>query len=130
MKEVTVISPNKVGALAALSESLGSVGVNIEAISAYEKDDRAVFRILTNDVTTALKAISKLSDFRATEGEVIVLSLSNRPGELGKLTRKLSNRNISIESLYIVSKKNDLTEVAIKPIKEDFEKTKEILGVK
>lgn len=130
MKEITIVAPNKVGALAVVSESLGSVGVNIEAISAYEKNEKAVFRVLTNDATTAVKAISKLHDFKAFENDVILLKLSNRPGELGKITRKLSNRNINLESLYIVSKRNDETEVAIKPVKEDFEKAKEILGVK
>lgn len=129
MKEVTILAPNKVGALAIISEALGSVGVNIEAISAHEKNDSAVFRVLTNDVTTALKALGKLPDFRASEDEVIVVALDNRPGELGKLTRKLANRNINLESLYIVSRKNEKTEVAIKPSKEDFAKTREILGL-
>lgn len=130
MKEITVISPNKVGALAILSESLGSVGVNIEAISAYEKNERAIFRILTNDVISAMKAISKLQGFKAFENDVIVLELDNRPGQLGKITRKLSNRNVNLESLYIVSRKNNKTSVAIKPIKEDYEKAKEVLGIK
>ncbi|MDD5022743.1 MAG: hypothetical protein PHU63_01085 [Candidatus ainarchaeum sp.] len=130
MKELTIISPNKVGSLAIISESLGSVGVNIEAISAYEMNNKAVFRILTTDVTTAVKAISKLPEFTVSEDEIIVITLSNRPGELGKITRKLANRNISLESLYIFGKKNNETEVAIKPSKSDFGKAKEVLGIK
>lgn len=129
MKEVTIVAPNTVGALAAISEVLGAVGVNIEAISAYEKNNRAIFRILTNDVTTALKAISKLPNFKASDDDIIVIKLNNRPGELGKLTRKLANSNINLESLYIVGKRNDETEVAIKPVKEDFEKAKKTLGI-
>ena len=34
MKEVTIVARNEVGALAQVAEALGSVGVNIEAISA------------------------------------------------------------------------------------------------
>ena len=64
------------------------------------------------------------------EAEVIVVKMINRPGELGKLTRKLANRGVNLESLYIVSRKMDITEVAIKPVDEQFDLAKEILGVK
>jgi hypothetical protein len=53
----------------------------------------------------------------------------NRPGELGKITRKLSSRGVNLESLYIVSRKEDYTEVALKPAEADFDKAKEILGL-
>jgi hypothetical protein len=54
----------------------------------------------------------------------------NRSGELGKITRKLANRGINLESLYIVSRASDFTEVAFKPAPEHFEKAKETLGIK
>lgn len=130
MKEITVVAKNDVGSLAQLAEALGNFGVNIEAISAYEKDNQAFFRILTNDATTTMKAISKLGGMKATESDVIIVSLSNRPGELGKITRKLANRDVNLESLYIVGKKNDVTEVAIRPAKPDYDKAKDVLGVK
>ncbi|MBN2478278.1 hypothetical protein JXB01_03245 [Candidatus Micrarchaeota archaeon] len=127
MKEITVVAPNKVGSLAKIAESLGGVGVNIEAVSAYEKNNKAVFRFITNDASTALKQISKMPEFTATEEDVILIKLTNRPGELGKLTRKLANRLVNLESVYIVSREKDYTEVAVKPSKEDFEKVKEII---
>jgi len=130
MKEITIISPNRVGSLALLSESLGAVGTNIEAITAYERGGNAIFRILTNDVNTAIKAITKLSDFEILESDIILFKMSNRPGELGKITRKLANRNIDLESLYIVEKKDNETTIAIKPSLENFKKAREILGIK
>ena len=130
MKEITIVAKNEVGSLAIVAEGLGNVGVNIEAISAYEKDNHAFFRVLTNDSTTAVKAISKIPGMRVTESDIIILKMQNRPGELGKITRKLANKNVSLESLYIVSKAADFTDVAIKPVKSDFEKTREILNVK
>ena len=116
--------------MAVVSEALGNVGVNIEAISAYEKNDRAVFRLLTNDVNTTMKALSKVPDVTARSEDVIVLRLVNRPGELAKITRKLANKSVNLESLYIVSKASDFTEVAVKPSEADFEKAKGVLGVK
>lgn len=131
MKELTIVARNEVGALAQVAEALGSVGVNIEAISAYGKDGDAVFRIITPDPASAVKAISKLPAVKKVhEAEVVVLKMINRPGELGKITRKLANRGVNLESLYIVSRKIDTTEVAIKPVDEHVALTKGILGLK
>ncbi|VVC02740.1 ACT domain protein [Candidatus Bilamarchaeum dharawalense] len=130
MKEITIVASNDVGSLAAVAETLGSVGVNIEAISAYGSDNNAVFRVLTNDVATATRALSKLPQFKITEADTIIYKMINRPGELGKVTRKLANRGISLESVYIVSKKQDYTDVAICPSQKDMAKTREVLGIK
>ncbi|MGC9337832.1 MAG: ACT domain-containing protein [Candidatus Cloacimonadia bacterium] len=130
MKEVTIIAKNDVGALAAVAEALGGVGVNIEAISAYGRDNEAIFRLITNDPQTVLKTMAKVSKVKVVSADVIVLKLINRPGELGKVTRKLANQGINLESLYIVSRKHDFTEVAVKPESKHFEKAKEVLGVK
>lgn len=130
MQEITIVAKNSVGTLAAVAEALGNVGVNIEAISAYERNDRAVFRVVTNDISTALKTLSRLPDVEYTSSGILVLAMPNRPGELGKITRKLANRDVGIESLYIISRLPDRTEVAIKPAEKDFEKAKEALRIK
>ncbi len=130
MKEILVIAGNDVGSLAAVAEVLGSVGVNIEAISAYGLDGKAVFRIITNDVSTTLKALSKLSGVQVKEADAIIYKMANRPGELGKVTRKLADKGVSLESLYIVSRKQDFTEVAIRPAEKDLDRARGILGVK
>lgn len=129
MKEILVVAGNDVGSLAAVAESLGSVGVNIEAISAYGLDGKAVYRIITNDVSTTLKALSKL-DVKVKEADAIVYKMANRPGELGKVTRRLADKGINLESLYIVSRKQDFTEIAIRPSEKDLEKARAILGAK
>jgi hypothetical protein len=131
MKEVTIIAKNEVGSLAAVAEALGGVGVNIEAISAYGRDNSAIFRIITNDYTTAAKSASKVPGVKSVlEADVIIYKLINRPGELGKITRKLANRGVNLESLYIVSRKQDFTEIAIKPEPSHLSLAKEVLGIR
>ncbi len=130
MKEITIIAGNEVGSLALVAEALGSVGVNIEAISAYGLDGKAIFRVITNDSTTTERALSKIPGLTVREADTIVYKMINRPGELGKMTRKLANKGISIESLYIVSRKADFTEVAIRPLEKDIPKAMDVLGIK
>jgi hypothetical protein len=130
MKEIMVVAGNDVGALATIAEAVGGVGVNIEAISAYGLEKKAVFRIMTNDVTSTLKALSKVPGIQVKESEALIYKMINRPGELGKITRKLANRGVSLESLYIVSRKQDFTEVAITTLDKDLAKAKDALGMK
>lgn len=130
MKEIIVVANNDVGSLAQVAEALGSTGVNIEAISAYGHDDKAVFRIITNDVATTLKCLAKIPKIEVKQADTIIYKMINRPGELAKISRKLANRGVNLESLYIVSRKQDFTEVAIRPAEKDMEKAKEVLGVK
>lgn len=130
MKEILVIADNDVGSLAAVAETLGGVGVNIEAVSAYGIDGKAIFRFITNDVSTTMKALSKLPDVQVKEADTIIYKMMNRPGELGKITRKLANKGVNLESLYIVSRKQDFTEVAIRPADKDLDKARDALGMK
>ncbi len=129
MKEIIVVAGNDVGSLAQVAEALGATGVNIEAISAYGLDGKAIFRIITGDVSTTLRSLSKVPNIEVKEADVIVYKMINRPGELAKVTRKLANRGVNLESLYIVSRKQDFTEVAIRPAEKDMEKAREILGL-
>jgi hypothetical protein len=130
MKELTVIAKNDVGALAAVAEALGNVGVNIEAISCYGQDRNAVFRIITADVASATKTLNRITGVQTKEADILIVRMINRPGELGKITTKLANHGINLESLYIMGKKENFTEVAIKPAAEHIQKTRELLGIK
>lgn len=114
MEEITIITENKVGVLAKISGLLGNSGVNIETISAHGLGDSGLVRLVTGDTMTAKKVLSQ-NGFSYRTGEILVVKLSDAPGELGKVTKKLSQAGVDIESLYILSKNKGVTEVAIKP---------------
>ena len=125
-KEFCIRSENKPGILYKISLVLGENGVNVESISAFaDREGKAAFHIVTNDVETARKVLNKVSDVDLIkEDEIIVVKLDNRPGELAKVTEKLHKHSINLKSLYILST-GDKTEVALKP--ENIEKAIEIL---
>ncbi len=114
MREITVVTENRVGALAAICEALGGVGVNIRAISAQAMGDTGIIRLLTEDETSAKNVLEK-SGFRVALGDIITVKLRDRPGELAKVARKLAAANIDIESVYILGKNNGDVEIAVKP---------------
>ncbi len=113
MKEVTIVTKNRVGALADMCEALGKFGVNIQSISAQGLGDSGVIRLVTTDEKTAKNVLEK-AGFGVVLGDVLTLKLFDRPGELGKMTRKLADANINIECVYLLGKNKGYTEVAIK----------------
>ena len=127
MEEITIIGENRVGLLAQIAEMLGGEGVNIESISAHGQDDKAIIKLITNDVNSAIKRLSSLSTIEIKHSPILVVELINRPGELGKITRKLANRGINLESVYVIGSGKDFLKIAIKPSEEHFEKAKEII---
>jgi len=132
MKEITVIVENRIGTLANIAEALGGAGVNIEAIAAYGQGTNAVFRVVTKDPISAKKSLEKLTGIREiTVSDILVIKMANRPGELGKITRKLSNRKVDLESVYILGKTDHaFTDVAIKPVEAQMALAKDALGIK
>jgi hypothetical protein len=132
MKEITVVVDNRIGTLANIAEALGGAGVNIEAVSAYGQGINAVFRFVTKDPTSAKRVLDKVPGIRETAiSDILIVKMANRPGELGKITRKLSNRKVDLESVYILGKiSNDFTEVAIKPVETHISLAKDALGIK
>ncbi|MCX8199862.1 MAG: ACT domain-containing protein [Candidatus Micrarchaeota archaeon] len=119
MKQITVVVQNRVGALADVTEVLSRSGINIISISAQGFENNGVIRVLTTDMNTALHDLSK-AGFNAMVNDIIVLKLPDKPGELYKITKKLSKEGLNLRAVYIIGKENDRTVVAIDP--EDYQR--------
>ncbi|VVC04902.1 ACT domain protein [Candidatus Burarchaeum australiense] len=114
MQEITIITQNKVGALAEICELLGSRGVNIESICAQGVGDSGVIRVVTGDAATAASALRARKGVSISTGDILTVKLNDEPGELGKIARKLARAEVDIESMYLLSKQKGVMEVAIK----------------
>ncbi len=96
--QFSVSLENRPGALAEACSDLAAKAVNIQAIVA-EPRQPGLLRLVVNQADTARKVFSgKGLDF--TEEEVLAVRLSDRPGALGRITRKLAEREINIEYAY------------------------------
>ncbi|MEM4367100.1 MAG: hypothetical protein QW035_03140 [Candidatus Anstonellales archaeon] len=127
MKELTVKGENSVEVMARVAEALGSSGINIDSISTYAIGNNAYLRLLTADIETSKKALKNMP-VTVEDAEVIVLSLQDRPGELAKVARKIANRGIELETMYIVGKEKGMTNLAIKPSKNQLKEVEEIFS--
>lgn len=98
-KELSVMLENKRGALAELCSRLAEKAVNILGLMVPEQAGTAPVRLVVNHTDVAKKIFDDLG-IKYTEREVLNVPLSDRPGALGKVTRKLADHNINIKYAY------------------------------
>lgn len=98
-KQLSVMVENKRGALAELCSKLAEKAINILGLMVPEQAGVAPVRLVVNSLGPAKKALDGLG-LKYTEEDVLLVHLSDRPGALGKLTRKLADRDVDVKYAY------------------------------
>ncbi len=98
-KQLSVMLENQRGALAHLCSELAKVAVNILALMVPDQPGLAPVRLVVNDLVAAKKVLDELG-LKYGEEPVIAAHVSDRPGALGKLTRKLADHGIDVRYAY------------------------------
>jgi len=98
IKQLRVALKSRPGALAELCTELAKRAVNISAIQANESAPDTI-RLVATPLDVAKKVCESMKlEFR--EETAIAAHLADRPGSLGRLTRKLAEKGINIEYVY------------------------------
>jgi hypothetical protein len=113
MEQITILVEDKPGALADICEAFGRNGINIKSISAEGLGEAGIIRIITEDVNTAKRALER-DGYSHTISEIVPIRLADKPGELGKVTRKLADEDINIQYIYILGKDKGKTDIALR----------------
>jgi hypothetical protein len=85
--------------LGEIANALGEKKTNINAIMGATEGGRGAVRVVVDKPATAKKVFAARG-WRATEEEVLAVTLSNSPGTLGKVAAKLGKAGINIEYVY------------------------------
>jgi hypothetical protein len=119
MKDLKVeLEEDQPGTLADIGETLGNAGINIDGICGYLCEGKGVIHILIEDAASANKAL-KEGGFEVTEEcDVLVLDVSDQPGELGGVCRRIANAGVNIDLIYAA------TETRIVLSVDDLEKAR------
>ncbi len=112
MKEISIITDDRVGLLADVSYVLGKAKINIESIAASGVGGKAVLTIVVKDYEKAKQALEN-SGFKVSSGNVVFVKLADQPGKLAEIAKMLSENKINVENLHLVSKDGKHTIVGI-----------------
>ena len=122
LKDLTIELDEKVGTVAAAAEALGESGVNIEGICGFVVGGKGVGHVLVADPAKARQALQSAGARVTGEQDVLVLDIEDKPGALGKITRKIADAGISLNAVYLATK----TRVVIGAV--DIEKARAAAG--
>ncbi|MBM4237042.1 MAG: hypothetical protein FJ151_00980 [Euryarchaeota archaeon] len=112
MKQFEVYVQNRPGEVAWVAEVLAKNAVNIRGISTDLGSSRPMIRIVTDDENSARSAL-RSAGLEFSERDVLVVALTDRPGELSKVTKKLANAGVNIECIFILGARTPKEEIAI-----------------
>ncbi len=97
--QFSVLLENRPGSLAETCSALAAKAVNIEAIMAADVRGWGTVRLVVNHEDTARRVLEGMG-LKFTEEKVLAVRLSDRPGALGRVTRKLAEHNLNIDYVY------------------------------
>lgn len=103
MKQLTITMDDKVGALADISYILGKAKINIESVSAEVYGGKVVINLTVKDDVKATRLLAA-NGYKVLETDVLVIKVKDEPGELSKISNRLKEANIGVQSLYILAR--------------------------
>ena len=101
MQDLTIALDNRPGALADMGDALGRAGVSVEGGGAWVVDGNGAAHFLFADGEAARRALEAAGVRVLAVRDVLVQRLNQgRPGQLGKITRRMAEAGVNIEVLY------------------------------
>jgi hypothetical protein len=104
MKNLVISLEDLPGTLADMAEALGEAGVNIEGICQITWEGKGLVHILVEDISETRRVLKEEGIQIDKELDVLVLECKNQPGEIGRITRKITDVGVNINLVYVASR--------------------------
>ncbi len=103
--QISVFMKNRVGALNELCTALSEAHINIRGLATVDDVDWAIVGLIVDDLPKTREVLTRL-DLRYGESQVLTVPMDNKPGEIARITKPLSENNISILHTYMTAEGN------------------------
>jgi hypothetical protein len=112
LEEIVVrVDEDRLGILAEIGEVLGKAGVNIETLSASDYNGQGVVHLVVDDGEDAAEALKSTGYTVVQARPVMTTTLDDRPGELGRYCRRLTDSGVMISAAYVAKRDGGETEL-------------------
>jgi hypothetical protein len=112
VKSIAIIADDKVGLLADISYILAKSKINIESLSVDVLGGKAVITMNLSDVVKGRDVVIN-AGYKVEDQNSTIVKLSDRPGELNKVTSMLSKEGLSVQNVNIIAKDGKMTVLSI-----------------
>jgi hypothetical protein len=101
MSQITVITDDRIGLIAEISQQLAEAEVNIAGVEARQVAAKACVRLSVDKQDAALACLQS-AGIQAIAEDVILLRMQDQPGALAHISRQLAEAGIDIRTLSMV----------------------------
>jgi hypothetical protein len=113
MKQLSIISENRIGVVTEITEALAAANVNIESIDAETIGEHIVVVLNVNKYDAALQAVHQLKNMRIITEDAILVKLNDEPGALARIARRFTDAGIELRSIRFMERNSEYSLVAI-----------------
>ena len=113
MKQIHIVSTNRIGLIAELTEALARADINIDSVDAEQVGDNAVIVLNVDQYGPALLCLREFQGLQIVTEDAILVKLKNQPGALAQIARRFTDAGISVRSVRFIQRDEDLALVAI-----------------
>ena len=124
MNDIMIISKDRKGLVAEITELLGFNKININTINARSEQGFAEIRLSTSDNDSSLSVLNE-AGVKAVSDDNILVRVDDAPGTLGRISRTLSESGIDIRGISMLEQNRGFNIVSI--ITDDDAKTRQVL---
>ena len=101
--QTQVIVPNRPGEIERLCRAIAEADVNVQAVMMKDDPDVSTVRLVLDKPRLGREALAK-HGFAATESKILAVPLSDRPGELWRVSAVLAAKQVNIQYSYLATK--------------------------
>ena len=113
MKQLSIITENRLGIVTEISEALAQENINIESIDAELAGNNVVVVLNVDQYDKALSIIRQFDTMQVITENAILIRLKNEPGALAKISRRFTNAKLDLRGIRFISRDQDYALVAI-----------------
>jgi hypothetical protein len=122
--QLSVIVKNRVGMLNELCTSISEANINIRGLSTVVEADWGIVGLIVDDANKTKEVLHK-QNLKFGESTVLTVRMDNKPGQIAKITKKLSEQHINIVNASLTAEGEHCLLVLMTT---DNKKANEILG--
>lgn len=113
IKQLSVFLENRAGRMNAISEVLGKNNINIISLSLADTNEFGLLRMIVSDPEKARTAL-KEEGYASMLNDVLAIRIPNKTGSMQKVVKFMSDAQINIEYMYVLSTEPDTSSMIMK----------------